>query len=162
MIETRQSEQFEVHEDVQTEVHEEVRVNQNQNHNQNQNQNHHYDSGGAANNSDIANIYREAPGASNADIRAMQSMNISPDYVRAMQVGNFRPNPREIMAMKALGIAPDYLQAFTAAGIDGSIKDVIAARAMNITPEKIAHALQLGFRNLTVDKLIKLDLSSVL
>jgi beta-lactamase regulating signal transducer with metallopeptidase domain len=146
----RQIEQVDVQQDVQVEVREAVRNNRNETHHQNDN-NHTISAAGD----------REALGISKEDFMAMQAMGISPDYVRAMRTADFRPSTGDIIAMKALGVSPDYLEALTAAGIKASAADVIHARAMDITPEDIQHAIKLGLKNLTVDQLIQLDLSSV-
>jgi hypothetical protein len=152
-------ERTDVHERVQFEVREEARLNHNQNHNQN----HHYDAGDTRIPiSDVASSDHLPPGATKVDVAAMQAMAITPEYARAMQVGNFRPNSGELIALKALGVFPDYLAALSAAGFKGSAGDVMQARAMGITREDIEHAMKLGLEDLTIDKLIQLELSSAL
>jgi beta-lactamase regulating signal transducer with metallopeptidase domain len=162
-VDVRQIEQVDVQQDVQGEVREEVRSNLNHH----SNQNHHQNSNNHAlrpttRNSNSSVEDREALGVSKEDFAALQAMNISPDYVRAMRSTSPRPSTADIIAMKAMGVTPDYLEALRAVGIQTGAAGVMQVRTMGITPEDIEHAMKLGFNDLTVDKLIQLDLSSVL
>jgi len=160
-VEVRQIEQVDVQEDVQVEEREEVPNNHNSNQSHHQNSNYHAISRNLRNsNSSVED--REALGVSKEDFAALQAMNISPDYVRAMRAASLRPSTADIIAMKAMGVTPDYLEALRAVGIATGPAGVMQVRAMGITSEDIERAMKLGFKDLTVDQLIQLDLTSVL
>ena len=122
----------------------------------------------------------------------MKVQGITPEYVEAMLATRLRPTADELIAMKVHGVTPDYVDGSTAArhrsqhrgrdcdegprhyaaassvrfrrpGLDIRIADdFIAARVHGITPEFVKTAIDHGFQDLTVDKLIMLRNTDVI
>ena len=58
--------------------------------------------------------------------------------------------------MKVQDVTPEYINALQAAGFNPSINDIINAKVQDVTPEFIARAKQHGFKDLSLEKIIRL------
>src|ERR1700730_1181106 len=93
----------------------------------------------------------------NADeIIGMRVQDVTPEYVRAIQALGFKPSVNELIGMKVQDVTPEYIKALQSAGYKVSINDIISAKVQDVTPEFIERAKQHGFKDLTLQKLIRL------
>ncbi len=125
------------------------------------------------------------------ELIAMKVQGISPEYVEGMLATQFRPTADELIAMKVQGVTPAYvselrklvadlsiddviamkvhgitpslIRDIQAAGLDIRIADdFIAAQVHGITPQFVKTAIDHGFQDLTIDKLIMLRNANVI
>lgn len=88
---------------------------------------------------------------------AMKVQGVTPQYVDELRrvVGDLSAD--HVIAMKVQGITAQYIQELQGAGLDIRVADdFIAAKVLGITPEFIKRALEHGFQDLTVHKLMAL------
>jgi beta-lactamase regulating signal transducer with metallopeptidase domain/uncharacterized protein YnzC (UPF0291/DUF896 family) len=93
----------------------------------------------------------------NADeIIGMRVQDVTPEYVRAIQSLGFKPSVNELIGMKVQDVTPEYIKALQSAGYKVNVNDIIGAKVQDVTPEFIEQAKQHGFKDLTLQKLIRL------
>ena len=93
----------------------------------------------------------------NADeIIGMRVQDVSPEYVRAIQALGFKPSVNELIGMRVQDVTPEYIKALQSAGYKVNVNDIISAKVQDVTPEFIEQAKQHGFKDLTLQKLIRL------
>jgi hypothetical protein len=88
---------------------------------------------------------------------AMKVHGVTPEYIAEMQrlVGDM--NIDHAIAMKVQGVTPQYIREMQTAGLDIRVAgDFIAAKTLGITPELVKSALEHGFQDLTIQKLMML------
>jgi hypothetical protein len=92
------------------------------------------------------------------DLIAMKVNGIKPTYIEQMRQLVADVNIDHIIAMKVNGITPEYIREMQAAGFDIRIADdFIAAKVQGITPELIKKAIEHGFQDLSIEKLMMLQ-----
>jgi beta-lactamase regulating signal transducer with metallopeptidase domain len=91
------------------------------------------------------------------ELIAMKVQGITPDYIVETRRLVADPSIDDVIAMKVHGITPGFISGLQKAGLDiRTADDFVAARVHGITPEFVTTALNHGFRDLTVEKLIML------
>lgn len=117
-------------------------------------------------------IAMRVQGITSAYVQAMRATQLRPDvnHLIAMKVHDVTPeyvdearrlvegvDVDRVIAMKVHGVTPEFIREIRASGLDvRKADDFIAAKAMGITPEFIKRAVDHGFRDLTMEKLILL------
>lgn len=96
------------------------------------------------------------------DVISMRVQDVTPEYVRAIQALGLKPSTNELISMKVQDVSPEYVKALQSAGFNASINEIIAAKIQDVTPEFIEQARKHGFKDLTLDKLIRLRQSGIL
>lgn len=92
------------------------------------------------------------------DLIAMKVNGIAPEYIEQIRQLVADVNIDHIIAMKVNGITPEYIREMQAAGFDIRIADdFIAAKVQGITPELIKKAIEHGFQDLSIEKLMMLQ-----
>src|SRR5438270_603264 len=86
----------------------------------------------------------------------MREQDVKPEYVRDIKALGLAPSSNRIISMKVQDVTPEYIKALQSAGLNPSINDIINAKVQDVTPEFIARAKQHGFKDLSLDKLIRL------
>lgn len=93
----------------------------------------------------------------------MKIHGVTSDYVDETRRFVVDPSIDDFIAMKIHGVTPQFIQEMQAAGLDIRIvDDFIAARVQGITPEVVKRAIDHGFGDLTLDKLIMLRNADVI
>ena len=90
------------------------------------------------------------------DLIAMRVQDVTPEYVRDIQALGFKPSTNELIGMRVQDVTPDYIKALQSAGYKANINQIISAKVQDVTPEFIERAKQHGFKDLTLEKLIRL------
>lgn len=89
---------------------------------------------------------------------AMKIHGVTSDYVDQTLQLVVDPSIDDFIAMKIHGITPQFIREMQAAGLDIRVADdFIAARLQGITPGVVKNAIDHGFGDLTLDKLIMLQ-----
>jgi beta-lactamase regulating signal transducer with metallopeptidase domain len=86
----------------------------------------------------------------------MRVQDVTPEYVRAIQSLGLKPSVNELIGMKVQDVTPEYIKALQSAGYKFDIGDIISAKVQDVTPEFIEQAKKHGFKDLTLQKLIRL------
>jgi beta-lactamase regulating signal transducer with metallopeptidase domain/uncharacterized protein YnzC (UPF0291/DUF896 family) len=86
----------------------------------------------------------------------MRVQDVTPEYVRAIQALGLKPSVNELIGMKVQDVTPEYIKALQSAGYKFDIGDIISAKVQDVTPEFIEQAKKHGFKDLTLQKLIRL------
>ncbi|HZQ94986.1 MAG TPA: M56 family metallopeptidase [Candidatus Sulfotelmatobacter sp.] len=93
----------------------------------------------------------------NADsLIAMKVQDVTPEYVRQIKALGLKPSANELISLRVQDVTPEYVKALQSAGFALSISDIISAKVQDVTPEFIARARQHGFKDLSLQKLIRL------
>jgi beta-lactamase regulating signal transducer with metallopeptidase domain len=98
-------------------------------------------------------------------IVAMRVQGVTPEYIRDIRALGLKPSENQIIALKVQGVTPEYMKALRGSGIGDFQNDsesYIGAKVQGITPEFIAEAQKHGFKDLDLDKLIRLKNLGVL
>ena len=117
---------------------------------------------------DVTPEYIEATRRVVADLNidqviAMKVHDVTPEYIEAARRVVADLNVDQVIAMKVHDVTPEYIREMQAAGFDIRIADdVIAAKVHAITPELIKKAIEHGFKDLSIQKLMMLrDLDTI-
>jgi beta-lactamase regulating signal transducer with metallopeptidase domain len=95
-------------------------------------------------------------------IVSMRIQGVTPEYVRDIHALGLKPDVDQFVSMRIQGVTPEYIRGLQAAGFKFTVDEVISAKIQQITQEFIQRAVQHGFQNLTLDKLIQLKHLGVL
>ena len=90
------------------------------------------------------------------DAIAMRIQDVTPDYVRAIHALALKPSTRELISMRIQDVTPEFVKALQSAGFNVGVNEIIRAKIQDVTPEFIERVRQHGFKDLTIDKLIRL------
>jgi beta-lactamase regulating signal transducer with metallopeptidase domain len=90
------------------------------------------------------------------ELISMRVQDVTPEYVRAIQALGIKPSANELISMKVQGVTPEYIKALQSAGLNVGIDQIISAKVQDVTSEFIEQARKHGFKDLTLDKLIRL------
>lgn len=90
------------------------------------------------------------------ELISMRVQDVTPEYVRAMQGLGLKPSTNQLVSMKVQDVTPEYVKALQSAGFNVGIDEIIRAKIQDVTPEFIEQARKHGFKDLTLDKLIRL------
>lgn len=90
------------------------------------------------------------------DAIAMRIQDVTPDYVRAIHALGFKPSAREFISMRIQDVTPEFIKALQSAGFNVGVNEIIRAKIQDVTPEFIERVRKHGFKDLTIDKLIRL------
>jgi beta-lactamase regulating signal transducer with metallopeptidase domain/uncharacterized protein YnzC (UPF0291/DUF896 family) len=93
---------------------------------------------------------------------SMRVQDVTPEYVREIKALGLKPSTDQVISMKVQDVTPEYIKALQAAGFNPSINDIINAKVQDVTPEFIARAKQHGFKDLSLEKIIRLRQLGVL
>lgn len=97
------------------------------------------------------------------ELIAMKIHGVTSDYVDQTRRFVIDPSIDDFIAMKIHGITPQFIREMQAAGLDIRIADdFIAARLQGITPEVVKSAIDHGFGDLTLDRLVMLRNTGVI
>ena len=91
-----------------------------------------------------------------SDLIAMRVQDVTPEYVHDIQALGLKPTANEVITMRVQDVTPAYIKALQAAGFKVDIDDIVSAKVQDVTPEFIQKAIQHGFKDLTIQKLIQL------
>lgn len=86
----------------------------------------------------------------------MKVQDVTPEWVRGIQALGLKPSDDQLIGMRVQDVTPEYIKALQSAGLNPSVDEIIGAKVQDVTPEFIDRAKQHGFKNLTLDKLIRL------
>jgi len=99
----------------------------------------------------------------NADeVIAMKIQGVSAAYVRNLKALGLQLDADAIIGMKVQGVTLEYAKALQSAGLHFDADELIGAKVQGITPEFIVQARNHGFKDLDLDKLMRLKHSGVL
>jgi uncharacterized protein YnzC (UPF0291/DUF896 family) len=87
---------------------------------------------------------------------SMRVQDVTPEYVSEIKALGLKPSSNEVISMKVQDVTPEYIKALQAAGLNPSINDIISAKVQDVTPEFIARVKQHGFKDLSLEKIIRL------
>lgn len=87
---------------------------------------------------------------------SMRVQDVTPEYVHDIQALGLKPSANELISMRVQDVTPEYIKALQSAGLSPSINDIISAKVQDVTPEFIERAKQHGFKDLSLQKLIRL------
>jgi beta-lactamase regulating signal transducer with metallopeptidase domain len=91
------------------------------------------------------------------ELIAMKVHDVTPEYVDAIRRVLADVEVEDVIAMRVHSVTPQFIQQMQAAGLDIRIaEDLIAAKVHEITPELVKSAIEHGFQDLTIPKLIML------
>jgi beta-lactamase regulating signal transducer with metallopeptidase domain len=91
------------------------------------------------------------------ELIAMKVHGVTPEYIDDVRRLVVDLRLEEVIAMKVHGITPQFIQGMQSSGLDIRIaEDLIAAKVHAITPELVKSAVEQGFQDLTVQKLMML------
>jgi beta-lactamase regulating signal transducer with metallopeptidase domain len=96
------------------------------------------------------------------ELLSMRVQDVTPEYVRAIQALGLKPSTNELISMKVQDVTPEYIKALQSAGFNVGVNQIISAKVQDVTPEFIEQARKHGFKDLTLDKLIRLRQSGIL
>jgi beta-lactamase regulating signal transducer with metallopeptidase domain len=96
------------------------------------------------------------------EIIAMKIQGVSAAYIRNLKALGMQLDADTIIGMKVQGVTPEYAKALQSAGLRFDADELIGAKVQGISPEFIAQARSHGFKDLDLDKLIRLKQSGVL
>jgi beta-lactamase regulating signal transducer with metallopeptidase domain len=110
---------------------------------------------------DVSPSYLKAMHDQGIDLRtddaiAMRVQDVTPEYVHAIRALGLNPSTHELIAMRVQDVTPEYIKALQTAGFKVGINDIISAKVQDVTPEFIDEAVKHGFKDLTLQKLIRL------
>lgn len=89
------------------------------------------------------------------ELVAMKVHGVTPEYIAEIRRHVADVVTEDVIAMKVHGITPQYIQQMLASGLDIHIaEDLIAAKVHEITPELVKSAIEHGFKDLTIQKLM--------
>src|SRR5271154_581642 len=114
--------------------------------------------------SDYAKELRDVTGLKlDADeLIAMKVQGVSATYIRDLKALGLQLNADSIIGMKVQGVTPEYAKSLQSAGLHFDADELIGAKIQGITAEFIAQARSHGFKDLDLDKLMRLKNSGVL
>ena len=92
----------------------------------------------------------------------LRSLGVQPDFVRAMRQHFGSVDVEQLCRLKALGVTPEYADQMLRAYPNLSVDDVARLRALGIDEAFVERANAHGFRNLSVEQLIRLKISGIL
>jgi beta-lactamase regulating signal transducer with metallopeptidase domain len=93
----------------------------------------------------------------NADnLIGMKVQDVTPEWVRGIQALGLKPSVDQLIGMKVQDVTPEYIKALQSAGFNPSVDEIISAKVQDVTPEFLNRAKQHGFKDLTLEKLIRL------
>jgi len=90
------------------------------------------------------------------DVIAMRVQDVTPEYIRDIRALGLKPSANELIGMRVQDVTPEFIKALQAAGYKFDINDIIRAKVQDVTPEFIERAKQHGFKDLSLQKLIRL------
>lgn len=90
------------------------------------------------------------------NLLAMRVQDVTPEYVRDIKALGLKPSSNELISMRVQDVTPEYIKALQAAGFNFSINEIISAKVQDVTPDFIARVKQHGFKDLSLEKLIRL------
>jgi beta-lactamase regulating signal transducer with metallopeptidase domain len=93
---------------------------------------------------------------------AMRIQTVTPEYVREIDSLGFKPTADQFIAMRIQDITPDYVRSLQSERLEFDVDDLIAAKIQGINQEFVDKAVNHGFRNLTLQKLIRLKQMRIL
>jgi beta-lactamase regulating signal transducer with metallopeptidase domain len=110
---------------------------------------------------DVSPAYLKAMHDQGIDLRtddaiAMRVQDVTPEYVHSIRALGLNPSTNELIAMRVQDVTPEYIKALQTAGFKVGINDIISAKVQDVTPEFIDEAVKHGFKDLTLQKLIRL------
>jgi len=92
----------------------------------------------------------------------MKVQGVSATYIRDLKALGLQLNADSIIGMKVQGVTPEYAKSLQSAGLHFDADELIGAKIQGITAEFIAQARSHGFKDLDLDKLMRLKNSGVL
>jgi beta-lactamase regulating signal transducer with metallopeptidase domain len=96
------------------------------------------------------------------ELIAMKVQGVTAAYIRDMKALGLQLDADTIIGMKVQGVTPEYAKSLQSAGLHFDADELIGAKIQGITPEFIAQARSHGFKDLDLDKLMRLKHSGVL
>lgn len=96
------------------------------------------------------------------ELIAMKIQGVSAEYIRDLKALGLQLDAESIIGMKVQGVTPEYAKSLQSAGLHLDADELIGAKIQGITPEFIAQARSHGFKDLDLDKLMRLKHSGVL
>jgi len=93
---------------------------------------------------------------------AMRIQDVTPEYVREIDSFGFKPTADQFIAMRIHDIKPDYIRSLQSAELKFDVSDLIAAKIQGINKQFVDNAVNHGFQNLTLQKLIQLKHMGIL
>ena len=86
----------------------------------------------------------------------MKVQDVTPEWVRGIQALGLKPSVNQFIGMRVQDVTPEYIKALQSAGFNVGVDEIIGAKVQDVTPEFINRAKKHGFKDLTLDKLIRL------
>jgi beta-lactamase regulating signal transducer with metallopeptidase domain len=96
------------------------------------------------------------------EIIAMKTHEITPQYIQRMREMVFEPTADELIALKVHDITVEYRDALASAGYELNADELIQAKVMDITPDFIRQVRAHGFKDPSMDQLIRLKNADIL
>jgi beta-lactamase regulating signal transducer with metallopeptidase domain len=88
---------------------------------------------------------------------------VTPEFVAQMKAAGFNNlNSKELVSLRVQGVTPEYARSITQQYPGATIQDIVKTKIFNIDADFIASAKSHGFKDLSLEKLVKLRISGIL
>ena len=88
---------------------------------------------------------------------------VTPEFVAQMKAAGFTNlNSKELVSLRVQGVTPEYARSITQQYPGATIHDIVKTKIFSIDADFIASAKAHGFKDLSLDKLVKLRISGIL
>lgn len=97
------------------------------------------------------------------DAISYRIFEVTPQFVEGMKAAGFKDlDSQKLVALRVQGVTPEYARSIAQQYPGATVDDVIKTRIFKIDADFIAQAKKYGFKDLTLEKLVKLRISGVL
>ena len=88
---------------------------------------------------------------------------VTPEFVTQMKAAGFTNlNSKDLVSLRVQGVTPEYARSITQQYPGATIQDIVKTKIFNIDAAFIASAKEHGFKDLSLEKLVKLRISGIL
>jgi beta-lactamase regulating signal transducer with metallopeptidase domain len=97
------------------------------------------------------------------DAVSYRIFEVTPQFAEAMKAAGFKDlDSKKLVALRVQGVTPEYASSIAQQYPGATVDDVIKTRIFKIDADFIAQAKKYGFKDLSLEKLVKLRISGVL
>jgi len=101
--------------------------------------------------------------ASVHDAITYRIFQVNPEFVAGMKAAGFTNlNSKDLVSLRVQGVTPEYAKSITQQYPGATVEDIVKTKIFNIDSEFIASAKAHGFKDLNLEKLVKLRISGIL
>ncbi len=101
--------------------------------------------------------------ASVHDAITYRIFQVNPEFVAGMKAAGFTNlNSKDLVSLRVQGVTPEYAKSITQQYPGATVEDIVKTKIFNIDSDFIASAKAHGFKDLNLEKLVKLRISGIL